>query len=122
MAKVVIPLVVHHKVDFRRLVGNGGMPSSHTAFMMALTTGIAKCEGTGSPLFALSLAVTLLTMADASGVRRSVGKQAVVLNEIVERLHKHEPISENKLIELVGHTPFEVVVGALLGLALGLVL
>lgn len=120
--KVVSVVLKERKLDFTRFVGSGGMPSSHSAFIMCLTAVIGKNNGWDSEFFALSFAISLIVMYDAAGIRRAAGKQAVVLNKLMDSLSHRldiEQIEEN-LKELLGHTPFEVVMGALLGVIIGL--
>ncbi len=105
--------------NFKRLVEPGGMPSSHSAFVTSLATAIGMTVGFDSVLFALSFAFAMIVMYDASGVRRAAGKQAKVLNAILEDLNRRE-LHPERLRELLGHTPFEVVVGALLGILIAL--
>lgn len=90
------------------------MPSSHSAFVTSLGTGVGFKEGFGSAVFALAAAFALIVMYDAAGVRRAAGRQAQVLNAIVEDLNRRE-LHPQRLRELLGHTPFEVLIGALLG-------
>ena len=106
------------KLDIRRFVGSGGMPSSHSALVVSMAVGIGLAEGYGSPLFALALAVAMVVMYDAAGVRRAAGKQAAVLNEIVADLQAHRAVPQEKLKELLGHTPVEVIAGAILGIVI----
>lgn len=105
--------------DWRVMFDSGGMPSSHTALVVGLTTGIAYQYGLGSTLFPLSLAFSLIVMYDAAGVRRHAGKQAVVLNKILESVFHGESISEDKLKEVLGHSPLQVLAGAALGVFIG---
>ena len=105
--------------NFKRLVEPGGMPSSHSAFVTSLATAIGMTVGFDSVLFALSFAFAMIVMYDASGVSRAAGKQAKVLNAILEDLNRRE-LHPERLRELLGHTPFEVVVGALLGILIAL--
>lgn len=114
--KVIITLLQDKKMDFTRFVGSGGMPSSHSSFSMALTTTIGKMYNWDSPLFAVSLAFALVVMYDAAGVRRAAGKQAYLLNKIIHDIHENRKITEERLKELIGHTPIEVFMGALLGI------
>ncbi|OPL08442.1 MAG: hypothetical protein AVO33_10825 [delta proteobacterium ML8_F1] len=116
IAKVVLTLVFDKKLNLYRMVGSGGMPSSHAAIVMAVTTAVGLDFGFDSGLFAVSLVFSLVVMYDASGVRRAVGKQAIILNTMIEDLYKHRHIGQQKMKELVGHTPYEVFVGALLGI------
>lgn len=119
LIKVVATLVKTGKFDFSRLVGTGGMPSAHSASVMTLTTMVGLSQGFGSPLFGVVAFFSLITMYDAAGVRKAAGEQARVLNVMVEELMKGHPISDVELKELLGHTPKEVLVGALMGIALG---
>jgi acid phosphatase family membrane protein YuiD len=114
--KVLISLLVDKEFKFERFHGSGGMPSSHTATIVAASTAIGIMDGWSSSVYALSLIMAFIVMYDASGVRRSVGKQAKLLNDIIKDLYKHKHLEEEKLKELVGHKPTEVAVGALLGI------
>ena len=96
--------------------GSGGMPSAHTATIVSASTAIGIVEGWSSSIYALSLIMAFIVMYDASGVRRSVGKQAKWLNDIIFDFYKHKHLEEEKLKELIGHKPTEVVVGAILGI------
>jgi acid phosphatase family membrane protein YuiD len=115
--KFVIELIYRRRVNFRLLTTAGGMPSSHSAAVSALTTAIAIREGVSSSVFVLSLLFAVVTMYDAAGVRRAASIQAHILNQMIEELFKGHPISENKLRELLGHTPVEVFAGLVLGIA-----
>ena len=115
--KILLTLYKEERLDLTRLVGSGGMPSSHTSFVMSLATSVGKINGWDSPLFAVSLAFAFVVMYDAAGVRRAAGNQAKVLNIIIKDLSQHKPLGEEKLKELLGHTPKEVIVGALIGIA-----
>jgi acid phosphatase family membrane protein YuiD len=108
------------KVNFKRLVELGGMPSAHSASVAALSTGVALEEGVTSPLFGVTVFFSLLTMYDAAGIRRSAGRQAEVLNRIVDDLQVSGKVHEERLLELLGHTPFEVLVGATFGIVFAL--
>jgi len=105
--------------DYKVMFDSGGMPSSHTALVVGLTTAIAYQYGLGSVYFPLSLAFTLIVMYDAAGVRRHAGKQAEVLNKIVEDLFHGSTISDKKLKEVLGHSPLQVTCGAILGVVVG---
>ena len=100
-----------------RVVGSGGMPSCHSAAVCGLTTSILINEGLNSPLFAIAAIFAIVVMYDAMGVRRETGIQAKVLNEMIELFEKlgSDVQYEDKLKEFVGHTPFQVAMGALLG-------
>ena len=115
LLKVLITLVMEKRFDFTRFVGSGGMPSSHSSFGMALTTSIGKMYGWSSPIFAIALSFSLIVMYDAAGVRRAAGKQAEILNKMVHDIQFNKKLTEERLKELIGHTPKEVIMGALLG-------
>lgn len=104
------------KPDLRVLSRSGGMPSSHTALVVSLTTVLGLEYGLDSPFFAIGVVLAVIVMYDATGVRQQSGKHARVLNQILRELFSGQPISEEELKELLGHTSFEVVVGALLGI------
>ncbi len=122
LIKVIIVLIIERRVDFTRITGSGGMPSSHSSFTVSLAAAIGFTDGFDSVAFALAAAFSLVVMYDASGVRRSAGQQAAILNRIVEKLGKEElSATGKKLKELLGHTPVEVVAGALLGLIIAII-
>ncbi len=104
---------------FARLFQTGGMPSSHSAAVCALSTHVFLHEGAESVLFGVTLFVSLIVMYDAAGLRRAAGLQAVILNRLLEE-HQDRRLREKRLLELLGHTPFEVLVGAALGIAFAL--
>ena len=114
-SKVLIEVLSYRKVDLKRFVGSGGMPSSHSAFVMALSTGIGKLEGWESPLFAIAMSFAFVVMYDAAGVRRAAGKQAEILNIIIKDVIEHKVLKEERLKELIGHTPIEVIIGCIIG-------
>jgi acid phosphatase family membrane protein YuiD len=114
--KFFIDLLWRRKINFRALTTMGGMPSSHSAAVSSLATGIAIADGLGSTIFALALWFAAVTMYDAAGIRRAAMMQARILNQIIEELFQGHPISDTKLRELLGHTPVEVFVGSLLGI------
>ncbi len=118
--KFVFDLVEHKKINIQRIWGSGGMPSAHSALVCSLATVVGIREGVGSTIFAMSLCFACVVMYDAAGVRRAAGKQARVLNQIIEG-DKDINIPE-KLTELLGHTPKEVIVGALVGIFLSMIL
>lgn len=115
LLKVIFTLILKRKLDIRRFIGAGGMPSSHSALVVSLAVSIGQIEGYNSTIFALALVFSLIVMYDAAGVRRAAGKQAAVLNDIIEQIYAHRSIPEQKLKELLGHTPVEVFAGAFLG-------
>ncbi|MHB8572302.1 MAG: divergent PAP2 family protein [Candidatus Dormibacteria bacterium] len=119
--KVIVDSVRRRHVDVRMFASAGGMPSSHTALVVALATTIGRNLGVQSPLFALALIFAFVVMYDAAGVRRAAGRQAAVLNRILDDLLvRGEGIREDRLREFIGHTPFQVLAGAALGLVTGL--
>jgi uncharacterized protein len=101
--------------NLRRFVETGGMPSSHAASVAALSTAVGMEEGFRSTVFAVTLFFSLIVMYDAAGLRRAAGRQAAVLNRLIEEHFEHPERGAQKLMELLGHTPLEVLVGALLG-------
>src|SRR5919199_6368311 len=96
------------------------MPSSHAAIVMGLTSSIGRLNGVTSATFAIALIFSVVVMYDAQGVRRAAGRQAALLNRLVDDMVALRPFQEDRLRELLGHTPFEVLVGAGLGIAMGL--
>ena len=118
--KLLYDLYTTKKFNFKRIMGAGGMPSSHSAVVTSLATMIGKSEGINSPIFGLAIIFAFVVMYDATGVRRAAGKQAKILNKIVNTpgLTK-EQVSE-KLVETLGHTPVQVFVGAAIGIISGL--
>ncbi len=104
------------RLDWSKIVGAGGMPSSHSALVTSLATGVGIKDGWNSTVFAAAVGFALVVMYDAAGVRRAAGKQARVLNQIMDILAHSGHIPGTKLRELLGHTPFEVMAGALLGI------
>ena len=119
--KVIYDLVTTKKFNLKRIMGAGGMPSSHSAIVIALATLIGKNLGVDSPIFAVTLIFAFIVMYDACGVRRAAGKQAKVLNEIVNTRGISNLQVQEKLQEALGHTPIQVFVGALIGLIAGLI-
>lgn len=112
--KVIADILIYKKISIKRLWGSGGMPSSHSAFVMSITTLGALMKGIDSFEFAACLIFSSIVMYDAAGVRRAAGKQARVLNQIIENDGSID-IGE-KLKELLGHSPFEVLMGAVVGI------
>jgi uncharacterized protein len=120
-AKVSLVSVRQRRLNLRVLAETGGMPSSHSAIVSGLATAVGRINGVGSAAFAVALIFAFVVMYDAAGVRRAAGRQAAVLNRLVEDLVQMRGIREDRLRELLGHTPFEVVVGAVLGVVIGLI-
>lgn len=121
LLKVIFYAFKHRTLNLERLVGAGGMPSSHTSIVIGLSTAIAKVYGLSSPLFAIAVILAFVVMYDASGVRRAAGEQAKVLNRLLFEQHGPDETQE-MLKELLGHTPLEVFGGAVLGFALALLI
>ncbi len=120
--KVIIELIRDRTVNFRYLVSTGGMPSAHSALVGALAAGIGQSMGWSSPDFAIACLFAVIVMYDAAGVRQAAGKQAKLLNQITEELFQEEHnFNEEKLKELLGHTPFQVLVGLILGITISMI-
>ncbi len=118
--KVILTLAISRKFDSSRFLGSGGMPSSHSAMVCAMVTSIGFSEGFGSSICALACCFAGVVMYDAAGVRRSTGKNAAVLNHLLDGLAGNGFVfDEERLKELVGHTPVQVFAGALLGILVG---
>jgi acid phosphatase family membrane protein YuiD len=116
--KVTLGVIRLHKFDFRWFIGTGGMPSSHAAGASCLATAIGLRDGFASVDFALAGAFALVVMFDAQGVRRATGRQAFILNRILDDIYWQGKTREGRLRELVGHTPIEVIVGSFLGIVI----
>lgn len=120
--KIVTGLFSERKLDFRKMFSNGGMPSSHSATVLALCTACAIQEGIATPYFAISAVVAVIVMNDAIGVRYETGEQAKIINRITKELFSGKSEEFNTgLKELVGHTPFQVLMGAILGVIVAIV-
>ncbi|MBP3502358.1 MAG: divergent PAP2 family protein [Clostridia bacterium] len=119
--KVMYDLIVTKKFNFKRIMGAGGMPSSHSAVVTSLATMIGKDYGTNSAIFALSVIFACVVMYDAAGVRRAAGKQAKLLNKIIETPGLSGVQVTERLVEVLGHTPTQVIVGATIGIVVGLI-
>ena len=120
-AKLLLTSYRQRRLNLRVLAETGGMPSSHSAIVMGLTTAVGKYAGITSAPFAIALIFTFVVMYDAAGLRRAAGRQAEVLNRLVEDLVHMRGVQELRLRELLGHTPFEVIVGAAIGLVVGVI-
>ena len=116
--KVLLGVIKDRRFNFKWLISSGGMPSSHVALSMCLTTSIGLYYGFDSGLFAMALGFAVITMFDAQGVRWHSGKQAQALNRILEDIYSHKGIQEAPLKQLIGHTPFEVYAGMALGIVI----
>ena len=118
LLKAIISVVQHGKIDFRAMIGTGGMPSAHSALVTALAMGVGQTAGWASGEFAIAFCFAIIVMYDAAGVRQAAGKQARILNQILDELfHEHPTFNEDRLKELLGHTPVQVIAGSLLGVA-----
>ena len=120
--KIMLGVLQLRRFDFRWLVGTGGMPSTHAAGVTALSLAIGFQSGFDSPLFAIAIAFTVITLFDAQGVRRWSGRQAQVLNKMMEDMYFKRRIQEQRLKELLGHTPLEVLAGMGIGIVTTFVL
>ena len=120
--KIIRGLIKREKFSFSWLVDTGGMPSSHSAVVVSFAVSMGKELGYSSPFFALGIVFAMITMFDAQTWRRSIGMQAKILNKMMDDLHEKKKIEENRLKELVGHTPVEVFMGGLVGLIITLLL
>jgi acid phosphatase family membrane protein YuiD len=118
LLKLIIVLITEKRLDFGQLTTMGGMPSAHSATVCSLATVVGKVGGVNSLLFAISVIFALIVMYDAQGVRQTVGNQSVVLNRILDEMFKDNPEFEERLKEFIGHSRLEIVVGAVLGIAL----
>lgn len=118
-AKAVVELAIHGKLNLRVLVETGGMPSAHSALVTALAMGVGQTLGWSSPAFAVTSVFAIIVMYDAAGVRQAAGKQAKILNQMIDELFQEHPeFNEDRLKELLGHTPVQVIVGSALGAAI----
>lgn len=118
--KVLLGIVREKRFNFMWFVGTGGMPSSHAAGVSALATSIGLYAGFNTPVFAMSLLFTIVVLFDAQGVRRASGKQAEILNKILDDIYWRKKIQEDRLKELLGHTPIEILAGVAIGIFMSL--
>ncbi|MGF1568113.1 MAG: divergent PAP2 family protein [Nodosilinea sp.] len=117
--KAVIEFARHRKLNLRVMVETGGMPSAHSALVTALACGIGQTLGWASPAFAVTSVFSIIVMYDAAGVRQAAGQQAKILNQIIDELFQEKPeFNEDRLKELLGHTPFQVIAGSALGVVI----
>ena len=122
LLKILIDYTKTKKIDATLLYGTGGMPSSHTAFVCAMTTAVGLYNGFDTSLFALCCVFSLVIMYDAAGVRRAAGKQAAIINQLVEVIENTGIKMDQKLKELLGHSPIEVAAGAVLGILISVLI
>jgi len=119
LSKLAIELFKNRKVNLRVLVTTGGMPSAHSALVTALASGIGQTIGWASPEFAIATTFAIIVMYDAAGVRQAAGKQARILNQMIDELFReNHQFNEDRLKELLGHTPVQVIVGSALGVTI----
>ena len=127
--KTIIDFTLNKKINFERLVGSGGMPSCHSATVCALATSAAMEYGLDSPEFAIAVILAIIVMYDARGVRRETGTQAVFLNQLMDFFRQPDnfekfkfEFDQKKLKELVGHTPLQVMFGAIIGIVVAIIM
>jgi hypothetical protein len=119
--KVVTELIKYKKFNVKRILGAGGMPSSHSAVVTSLAVLIGREYGFDSGIFAVALIMAFVVMYDAAGIRRAAGKQATILNKILDTPGLSTGEVQEKLIEALGHTPIQVFVGAIIGIVFGMI-
>ena len=116
--KVIIEFIINKKLDVKRVFGAGGMPSSHTSTVVALTVAVGRFMGLNSAEFAIVVIITIIVIHDAVGVRQETGKQSKLLNEMIVKSDSFKNLDfEKQLKEYVGHTPLQTLAGAIVGLA-----
>ena len=122
--KTILVLLVDRKFNPERMIGAGGMPSAHSATVCSLLVAIARTSGFGSVEFAISVVLAAVVMYDATGVRRAAGEQAKVLNKMLEKqsLNETDDLLQVELKEFLGHTPLQVLAGALLGILIAMII
>ena len=120
--KVIQGVLTRRRFNFRWLFDTGGMPSSHSATVGSLATAVGLYYGFNSIPFLITFVFTLITLLDAAGVRRSVGRQAGILNKMLDDLYEKGQVPETRLKELLGHTPIEVLAGTFLGVLISLMI
>lgn len=118
--KVIIGIIQKRRFNFKWFVGTGGMPSSHAATVSALATSIGLIYGFSSAFFAVTFFFAFIIMFDAQGVRRQSGRQAGVLNKIIEDIYLQKGVNQERLMELLGHTPIQVFIGSGIGILVAL--
>jgi len=118
--KVPIEYIMYKRLNWALWFSSGGMPSSHSALVTAVMLSIGLFYGFDSPIFALSVAVAMIVIYDAAGVRREAGRHAEKINILINEFFSGQPISEKQLKEVIGHTPSQVIAGVVLGLGTAL--
>ena len=122
LIKMLIALWRERKLNLGHLVASGGMPSSHSALVTGLATAVARISGLNSSVFALAAVFAGVVMYDAAGVRLAVSKQARILNIMLDDFFHERGVKEDRLRELIGHTPIQVIAGAVVGITVGILL
>lgn len=117
--KILISFIENKKIDWSLATASGGMPSSHTSFVIAATTMIARKEGVESSIFALAVVLSVVVMYDAMNVRRAVGHIGQTLNQIIDNFNKTGKVNVDNVKEILGHSPIQVLAGFILGLLIG---
>ena len=120
--KVIIGVIREKKFNFKWFVGTGGMPSSHVAGVTALATAVGLYSGVDTALFGVTLMFTVIVICDAQGVRWATGKQAEVLNKIMDDIYWKKKIQQDRLKEFIGHTPIQVWAGMIVGLCVAFII
>lgn len=123
LIKFVIAIILHRHISIEKLISAGGMPSSHSSTVVAMTTTAGLIYGTTSAVFAIAFILSIIVMYDAAGIRRAADQQARVLNYMMDNWDQASPeMFQRELKELLGHTPYEVLAGAILGFFVALAL
>lgn len=120
MLKMIISFVENKRIDWSLATASGGMPSSHTSFVIAATTMIARIEGVDSSIFALAVVLSIVVMYDAVNVRQAVGHIGITLNEIIDSVNRTGKLNVQNVKEILGHTPLQVAAGFVLGVVVGM--
>ncbi len=120
--KAPLDYVLNKRWSWGIILSPGGMPSSHSALITSVTLAIGLQEGFGSPLFALAIAISMIVIYDAAGVRRQAGIHAERINKMMKSFFEGTGIPEKELKEVLGHTPFEVITGVILGIIISFVI
>lgn len=120
LIKVALGYSKEKRINIRHIVEPGGMPSSHSSAASTLTISIGLTSGFNSPLFAITFFFSIIVMYEATGLRRAAGRQAEMLNKLIDKIYRKETSTDMKLRELLGHTPTEVLLGALMGILFAL--
>jgi hypothetical protein len=117
LIKIMIEFKKERRLSLALMISSGGMPSSHSSFVSAMSTSVGLLEGFDSTAFAICAVISMVVMYDAAGVRRAAGKQAEIINKLVANIENTGIVLDKKLKELLGHSPVEVAAGAVLGIA-----